>query len=139
MRRLFTLMLFMSFAACAPSRGTGPDVEADQIKPPAMTYQGPRIEGSMADAQLSLAVGVRSGGFDLVLLRTADGDGYTRVDVELIAPADGQVVTMAEEIKKLRVAVVDTSKPVWVYVRQIQRGAHYFVPPELALAAVVER
>ncbi len=138
MRSLITPMLFL-LAACAPGREMDSNIDDNKVKPPAMTYQGPPIQGSIEAVHLSLAVGVRSGGFDLVLLRTADVDGHTRVDVELIAPADGEVVTMAEETKKLRVAVVDTGKSVWVYVRQIQRAAHYFVPPELALAAVVER
>jgi hypothetical protein len=139
MRSLITPMLFVLVAACAPGREMDSDIDENKGRPPSMSYQGPPIQSSIEAAQLSLAVGVRSGGFDLVLLRTADEDGHTRVDVELIAPADGEAVTMAEETKKLRVAVVDTGKSVWVYVRQIQKGAHYFVPPELALAAVVEQ
>lgn len=139
MRNTLSLVLLLLLSACVADgepRGKDLDREAAQ---PAIEYQGPRLQASIDESQLAVDIQVHSGGFGLALLRTLAGDGHVRVELELTSPAEGEIVTTAEQTRKLRAALPEGADPVWVHVRQVQRGAHYLVAPALDLAAVVTR
>ena len=139
MRSIFSLVLLLPLCACvAEGEPRGKDLSR-KVAQPAIDYQGPRLQASIDGSQLAVDIQVHSGGFGLALLRTLAGDGHVRVELELTSPAEGEIVTTAEQTKKLRVALPGATDPVWVHVRQVQRGAHYLVAPVLDLAVVVTR
>lgn len=105
---------------------------------PKLDYEGPKVSAKIQKALVSVGIHVPSGGYDLKLLSTSRKADHIRVEVLLTSPGEGEIVTQAE-VDKTTEAKLDGTGPVWIYVRQVQRGAHYLVTPTLALAAVVTR
>ena len=139
MKDLPALVVLLPLIACAADREPRKKDAGRKVEQAAIDYRGPKVHASIVGSQLAVDIHVHSGGFGLALLRTVAADGHVRVEVVLTAPAEGEIVITAEQTKKLRVALVDGSDPVRIHVRQVQREAHYLVPPALALAAVVTR
>ena len=137
--KLFVLVCVPLLLGCVadvePKHGDG----SRQPAVPDLNYAGPQVQCKIDRSKLAVAIKVHSGGFALDLLRTATVDGHVRVEVRLTSPAEGEVVVTAEQTMELAVDLPEGSDPVWVYVRQAQRGAQYLVPPELTLAAVIPR
>jgi len=137
--RLIALVCALPLVACAAEVDSKGKDAARKAVAPVLDYEGPSVQCQVDGSKLAVAIHVHSGGFALELLRTALVDGHVRVELQLTSPAEGEPVITAEQTMKLVVALDEGTEPVRVHVRQVQRGAQYLVPPELALAAVIPR
>jgi hypothetical protein len=106
---------------------------------PSPDYVGPAARATLEGEELSVAIEVMTGGYELALVRTERVDDHIAVMLRLTEPGEDEGVTDALETKRHRVMLDTVDVPVYVYIQRVIRGVHYVQQPEFQLARVLVR
>ncbi len=137
--RLSALLLAAVFlSGCAGSAPAGGGSAKPEVRTPP-GYKGPAMDVSLDGRELSVSIGVPTGGFRLELRGTARGDAHTDVKLRLLSPAADEGVTQALETKTVKVLLGAESGPIHVHLQQKQKGAEYLVEPEFQFGKIISR
>jgi len=109
---------------------------------PKAKYAGPQCQATVAsDAAgktVQVAVEVPSGGYELKLDRVVDRGPLSRIELTLVSPGEGEMVTMAFETKRSQAKLPVSCARAEVWISQEKRGLHYFKKPDYELASTLE-
>lgn len=108
-----------------------------------MKYSGPAckatLTGSGADAKAIVAVEVPTGGWELKLDRVWEQGAHARVELTLVSPGDGVMVTQAFETKRVEAKLPAVCTKAEIVISQEKAGLAYFRKPDYELAETLTR
>jgi hypothetical protein len=133
--------LATSFLGCL-AVACGPAGQSPMPAPVRIDYRGPPLRAAYVGDSLRVDVTAQSGGFELRLDDVVRAGADVAVRCTLVTPGAGEATTQALtelslQVRRTDLATGGASGAVRVEVATIQRGAHYLVPPEHKLAALV--